>query len=362
MAGYRTAAPADLERLAGEVFAAAGTPEDIAQQVAGHLIRANLSGHDSHGILRVSQYVQMIDDDVLHPAARPQVLRERGATALVDARRGFGQHSTAVALDLALAKATELGAGIVTIRQSNHIGRVGHYTEAAARRGWVAQIVAGAAGLGVGGTAPFGGAGRFLGTNPFSVGVPTDGPDPVMIDFATTVLAEGKLRVYRAKHDELPPGVIIDPDGRPSTDVEDYYRGGMMLPIGDHKGYCLSLAAALLGGLAAIGEDAPSPAGAAVEPPPETASRRTGGVFVLVIDPGAFGDPSEYQAAVTRVTQSVKAVPPTSGVDEVLIPGEPEFRARQERQRSGIAVPDDTWDDLSRTAARFGITMPAAAA
>ena len=269
MAGYWMVAAADLEHLVQAIFASAGTPDAIAHHVARHLVRANLSGHDSHGVLRIPQYVQFIDEGMIRPAAEPQVLREHGATALLSAERGFGQYSTSVALDLAIRKAEAFGVGLVTVRQGNHIGRVGEYTEEAARRGFAAQVFGGTAGARVRPAAPFGAAGTAFGTNPFSVGVPTSGADPVLVDFATTVLAEGKLRIYRVKQEELPPDVIVDNEGTPSVDVEDFYsRGGMLKPIAAHKGSGLSLATALLGGLAAIGEDNPSSNGTAPQAAP----------------------------------------------------------------------------------------------
>ncbi|MAG35152.1 MAG: hypothetical protein CL878_02740 [Dehalococcoidia bacterium] len=359
MAGYRTADAAYLEQFAHAIFASAGTPDDIATHVARHLVRANLSGHDSHGVLRIPQYVQFIDDGMIRPAAQPKVMLEHGATALVGAQRGFGQYSTSVALELAIRKAEEFGVGLVTVRQGNHIGRVGEYTEEAARRGFVAQVFGGTAGANVRPAAPFGAAGAALGTNPFSVGVPTSGSDPVLIDFATTVLAEGKLRIYRVKQEELPPDVIVDRDGDPSVDVEDFYsRGGMLKPIAAHKGSGLSLATALLGGLAAIGEADPSSNGTAPQPPTEGGRDRTAGIFLLVISPGAFGDADVYRDTVSRTVRAIKAAPTAPGVEEVLVPGEPEFRSREDRQKDGIALPDGTWDELGAVAQRFGLDMP----
>ncbi len=361
MAGYRIVAAADLEHLAQAIFASASTPDAIAHHVARHLVRANLSGHDSHGVLRIPQYVQFIDEGMIRPAAQPQVLHEHGATALLSAERGFGQYSTSVALDLAIRKAEEFGVGLVTVRQGNHIGRVGEYTEAAARRGFAAQVFGGTAGAKVRPAAPFGAAGTAFGTNPFSVGVPTSGADPVLIDFATTVLAEGKLRIYRVKQEGLPPDVIVDSEGNPSVDVEDFYsRGGMLKPIAAHKGSGLSLATALLGGLAAIGEENPSSNGTAPQPPPEGGRDRTGGIFLLVINPGAFGDADTYRETVSRTVRAIKATPPAPGVEEVLVPGEPEFRAREARQREGIALPEGTWDELGAVARRFDLALPAA--
>ncbi|HEX2033843.1 MAG TPA: Ldh family oxidoreductase [Chloroflexota bacterium] len=359
MAGYYVVEPPALEAFGTRVFVALGTPEDIAAEVAGHLVRANLAGHDSHGAMRILQYASMIADGWLRPAARPSVVRRRGATVLVDAAEGFGQFSTSFALEQAIALAAEQGAGVAAVRRSHHIGRLGDYTERAARRGYVAQVTVGAAGPGVGGAAPFGGAARFLGTNPWSLAVPTPG-EPVVADFATTVVAEGKVRVARAKGEALPPGCIVDSSGHPSTDPAAFYAGGMLLPAGGHKGYALSLGAALIGGLAAIGESEPSVAGAAARPRSEGNGERLGGVLLLVIDPGAFGDPAEYLAATGRVTAALKRVPPAPGTAEVLLPGEPEVRSRAQREREGISLPQETWDALTRLAATHDLPVPPA--
>ena len=161
------------------------------------------------------------------------------------------------------------------------------------------------------------------------------------------------------KQEELPPDVIVDGEGNPSVDVEDFYsRGGMLKPIAAHKGSGLSLATALLGGLAAIGEENPSSNGTAPQPPPEGGRDRTGGIFLLVINPGAFGDADAYRETVSRTVGAIKATPPAPGVEEVLIPGEPEFRARAARGREGIALPDGTWDELGAVARRFGLALP----
>jgi LDH2 family malate/lactate/ureidoglycolate dehydrogenase len=357
MADYHVVGPAALEAFAARIFERLGAPADVAAEVAAHLVRANLAGHDSHGAIRIPQYAAMIAQGVIRPAGRPSVVHERGATLLIDGAYGFGQFGAAFALERAIARAMEMGVAAAAIRCANHIGRVGDYTERAARHGYVAAVTVGAAGPGIGGAAPFGGAARFLGTNPWSIGIPSGGA-PVVVDFATTVVAEGKVRVARAKREPLPPGCIVDKSGRPTTDPEDFYAGGMLLPFGAHKGYGLALAAALLGGLAAIGEADPSMAGAAAPPADPSPGDRFGGVLMVVIDPGAFGAAADYTAAVGRVTGALKRVPPAPGVAEVLLPGEPEARTRAERERDGIALPADTWAALAEVASRAGVAMP----
>src|SRR5438105_4074859 len=157
MADYRTVEPEELERFAQRVFQALGAPADIAAEVAAHLVRANLAGHDSHGVIRIPQYALQIEQGAIKPAARPTVARRRGAALLVDAGQGFGQFATKFALEQAIERAQELGVAAAAIRGANHIGRVGDYAESAARRGFIAQLMVGAAGPGVGASAPFGG-------------------------------------------------------------------------------------------------------------------------------------------------------------------------------------------------------------
>jgi LDH2 family malate/lactate/ureidoglycolate dehydrogenase len=362
MAGYHVVEAGALESFCRQVFEKLGASPPAAAEVAGHLVRANLAGHDSHGAIRIPQYALQIGQGIVQPAAEPSVISRRGATLLVDGGSGFGQFTTAFALARAIEVAREHGIAVAAIRRANHIGRVGDYAETAARQGFVAILTVGAAGPGVGGATPFGGAQRFLGTNPWSIGIPTTDRQPVLVDFATTVVAEGKVRVARAKHEQLPPGCIVDKEGRASADPEDYYAGGMLLPFGAHKGYGLALASALLGGLAAIGEPSPNLAGSPLAAGASAESARTGGALLIVIDPGAFGDRDAYAATVGKLSGAVRRVPAAGGAGQVLVPGEPEARNTAQRGREGIALPDDTWDAIAAVAQEHGVSMPASRA
>jgi LDH2 family malate/lactate/ureidoglycolate dehydrogenase len=287
----------------------------------------------------------MIRQGSLLPAERPAIEREGPTTALANGRQGFGQIAATFAMDLAVTKALAMGLGAVGIHHCNHIGRVGEYAEYAARHGCIGLGIYGMSGPNSGGAAPYGGAARCLGTNPYAIGVPAGTRPPVVVDFATTTIAEGKIRVARAKRQPLPPGCIVDRDGRPSTDPEDFYNGGMLLPFGGHKGYGLSLVAALLGALAA-----------------GDASAHDGwvsGVFMLAVSPQAFRPVQDFVSVVDRVVQNVKRVPPAPGFDEVLVPGEPEVRTREQRLREGIPLPDATWQALQDAAASVGVAVPA---
>jgi uncharacterized oxidoreductase len=359
--GTRVCAPEPLRTFVAGVCRALGADAASADEVARHLVRANLSGHDSHGVIRVMQYVAEADRGELRPAAKPRLLRETPVTAVVDAGRGFGQVSTAFALAWAMERARDHGLAAAVVRHSMHIGRVGEYTERAAQAGLIALVTVGAAGPGVDGVVIYGGRAPFFGTNPWSVGVP--GRERAMVfDGATSMIAEGKIRVARAAGKQLPPGCIVDASGRPTQDPDAFYAGGLLLPLGGevagHKGYGLALSSALLGALAIIDDPEPTLAAARVTRPDAPAAGRVGGVFLCVVDPAGFGDADRYRALVDGTLAAAKAQPPAPGRDEVLLPGEPEALSRRRREVEGIPIPDRTWRDLEEVARRFGLPMP----
>lgn len=352
-----------LRQFVARILRAMGADEEVAAEVARHLVRANLSGHDSHGVLRIPQYVAQADGGELVPSARPTILGETATTAVVDAHRGFGHYSTAFALDWAMGRAREHGLAAAAVRHSAHIGRLGEYTERAAGRGLIAIVTVGMAGPGVGGMVLHGARGRFFGANPWSIGIPARGRPPMVFDGSTSTVAEGKVRFARAKGAHLLPGCIVDREGNPSTNPEDFYAGGALLPLGGeaagHKGYGLALASALVGGLAMIDDAEPTLAGASATQAADDSRGRIAGVFLIVVDPAWFGDADHYQAMVGETLAAAKRMPPGAGVAEVLVPGEPEVRTRERRGQEGIALPDATWQDLVDVAGRFGVPAPA---
>jgi uncharacterized oxidoreductase len=282
---------------------------------------------------------------------------------LIDARRGFGHYSTAWALDWAMEHAREHGIAAAAVRHSSHIGRLGEYTERAAERGLITIVTVGAGGPGVGGMVLYGGRRRFFGANPWSIGVPAHGHPPMMFDGSTSAVAEGKVRVAQAKGITLPPGCIIDKDGNPTTDPDNFYAGGALVPLGGaiagHKGYGLAMASALISGLAMIDDENPTLIGAAVVQDDPDPRGIVAGVFLAVINPAMFGDPDAYANLTAEHLAAAKRVPPAADTEEVLVPGEPEVRTRAHRQRAGIQLPDATWQDLAAVAARFNVPLPA---
>ena len=348
--------PPSLTDYARQILAGLGAPPVVAAEVAAHLVLANLSGHDSHGVQRIPQYAMRVSEGDLVPSALPQVVKENHATALIDAHHGFGQYSTAFAADWAISRASQTGIAAVAIRHSHHIGRVGHYAERAAAMGMVAVITAGAAGTGVGGSSIPGTTERFLGANPWTFAFPVKGDrGPVLVDVSTSTIAEGKVQVARARRLRLPEGSVIGPDGQPSTDPEDFYRGGSILPLGGliagHKGYGLALAAAYLGALGMIGDIAPTMIGASSVKTNVDPAGRLAGVFLAVIDPDAFGGRDTYAAMLAANLSAARRL------GEITVPGEPERTSRAARSTS-LALPTATWQALAEVATKVGVQVP----
>jgi LDH2 family malate/lactate/ureidoglycolate dehydrogenase len=325
------------------ILEAIGTPADLAAMVAGGLVAANLVGHDSHGVLRLPQYVDMVKEGRVHPAARPSLIGQQQATARVDGARGWGQPAARLATDTVIALARDFGVGAVTIDHCNHIGRVGEYVERMANAGYIGMALCnvGAA------VAPFGGREPRMGTNPLAWGIPRGaGLEPLVVDFATSVVAEGKLRLARTKGEQVAPGLIIDHDGRPSTNPADFYDGGALLPFGSYKGYGLSVMIELVGGaLSGMG-------------PAMAAKYKHGnGTLMIALNIPNFVAPEQFVSETKEMCDSLNATPTIDGVSQVLLPGEPEMRTRRERLASGIPIPEPTWQAVQALAGELNITL-----
>ncbi len=341
-----TIASARLEDLATRIFAALGTPESDACWVATLLVRANLRGHDSHGVIRIPQYVGSVRKGETNPRPVMTILRETDTTAVLDGDLGFGQVVARRATEIALEKATRHGLAGVGVQRSNHIGRLADYVEMAAERGFVGMIWTNAAAAVS--VVPYGGVGRRLSTNPLGVAVPgPSGGVAISVDMATSIVAEGKVRVKRNRKEPLPEGWAIDAAGRPVTDAEAFYgppRAGL-LPAGGPKGTALSLVvevmAGILSGAGAIGA-------------------RSGpvlnGVFLLLIEIERFLPLADFTRQVADLVAFVTSSEPAPGVPAVMVPGEPEARSTAERLATGIPVEGETWGQIEELAAELGVT------
>ena len=338
-----------LETLARDIFQAITVPPAGAAWMATLLVRANLRGHDSHGVIRVPQYVASWKKGEADPKAEPVVVQDGPATALVDGKGGFGQIVARRGMEVAMAKAAAIGVAAVGVYNSNHIGRLADYTEMALERDMLALLAVNAGGAGQR-MAPWGGRAPRLSTNPFAFACPTGSGAPVSFDVATTVAAEGKVRVKRNRKEQTPPGWLIDADGKPTTDPSALYGKpeGSILPVGGHKGYSLALMVEVLGGIMAR-------AGYSRENPGPVMN----GIFMVVVDIARFVSPKNFRSEVDDLIRYLKTSPVAPGVNEIMYPGEPEARTEAERRRQGIFVEEETWDQIAQAARDLGVAVPA---
>jgi hydroxycarboxylate dehydrogenase B len=333
-----------LHGICMELLRAVGTPDDLAAVVAGGLHGANLAGHDSHGLVRLPMYVRDARDGKIHPTTRAEVARRRGATACVSARRGWGQPAARLAAQTAAEIASEHGVGAVVLQDSPHVGRMADYVELIAARGQLGMTVTNARPN----VAPFGGRARRLGTDPIAFAIPrVDGRPPIVVDFATSVRAEGKVRVARAAGRQVPPGTLIDAEGRPSVNPEDYYAGGALLPAEGHKGYALAVAIEGLGGIL-------SGMGPAMLP----AYGDGNGMFIMALEIEAFIAAEQYMGQVEEMAGALESTPTAPGVEQVLLPGQPELLSAERRRREGIPIAQATMQELHELAAELGAVLP----
>jgi uncharacterized oxidoreductase len=335
-----------LHKVTAAIFKATGAPDDIAAKVADVLVDNHLAGHDSHGILRIPEYVESVRAGEIVPTARPYIIEESPTSALVSGNWAFGQVTGLFAADLAIGKAKRERVAVLSVVQAGHTGRLAAFTERAARQGVVMFMAIGTVSKIT--TAPYGGSAPILGTNPVSFSIPNPAGPPVTLDYATSAIAAGKIKVAKARHEQLPPDVVLDSQGRPSTDPHDFFNGGFLLPFGGHKGYALAVIAELLAGPLA-GADAY----------PGVTSRS--GIFIFTVDATVFRPFADYEKSLAKTLDRIKAVPPRPGFDEVLLPGEPEARARIQRERDGIPIPEDTWHAVCGVGAGLGVDVEAVA-
>ena len=331
-----------LHEVTAAIFRATGAPDDLAAQVADVLVDNHLAGHDSHGILRIPEYVRSVRAGDIVPTARPHVIEESATSALISGNWAFGQVTGVFAADLAIEKAKRERVAVLSVVQAGHTGRLAAFTDRAARQGVAMFMAIGTVNKPT--TAPYGGSAPVLGTNPISFSIPNPAGSPVTLDFATSAIAAGKIKAAKAKHEPLPPGAILDSHGLPSTDPQAFFEGGFLLPFGGHKGYALAVIAELLSGPLA-GADAF----------PGVTSRS--GIFVFAVDAAVFRPQADYEKALAKTLGRIKAVPPGPGFEEVLLPGEPEARARAKRERDGIPIPEDTWRAVCDVGAELGVNI-----
>jgi hydroxycarboxylate dehydrogenase B len=342
---------AALRTQVASIIAAAGSSAEEARKVADNLVLANLTGHDSHGVGMVPRYVDAVLEGGLMPNAGVKVNLDAGSLLALDGQRGYGQVVGEQAMALAMARAKASGSCVMALANSHHLGRIGHFAEMAIAQGLVSIHFVNVQSRPV--VAPWGGGDGRFGTNPCCIGIPVkDGP-PFVLDFATSRVAQGKMRVAHNEGKKVPPGYLIDENGRPTTDpgvvVVPQSNGllGALMTFGEHKGYGLAVACELLGGALT---------GTGTWHQPTDPARRSviNGMLAILIDPMKLGTQAAFDQEVTAFVHWLKQSPPTEGSDAVLIAGDPERAARAKREQEGFAIDDQTWAEIVSAGAKVG--------
>ena len=343
-------AAATLRDLCTALFRAAGSTEDEAMIVAAHLVDANLVGHDSHGAIRAPKYLDWVAAGELLPNRHATTALDAGGLLLLDGGFGYGQVIGREAMTLAVQRTRHLGACVLGIRNSGHLGRIGAWAEQLAAAGLVSVHFVNTSGYGIL-VAPYGGAERRLSANPIAAGAP--GPHgPIVLDIATSATAEGKIQVARNKGEALPPGLVLDGHGAPTTDPGAFYGppAGSILPFGGHKGYGLSVFCEVLAG-ALTG-------GGASHPRNPSAWRLVNNMLTIAVDPAALGAAEAFGLDVAQLEAWIKSAAPVVPGQPILLPGEVEARIRAQRELEGIPLDAITRTQLSAAAHRLGVAVP----
>jgi LDH2 family malate/lactate/ureidoglycolate dehydrogenase len=325
-----------LRSVAKSILSAAGTPHDIAECVSQSLVSSNLKGVDSHGVMRLEWYLEQISDRIIVPAARPSLRNETASSAVLQGNGAFGIYGMHVAGDLAIAKAREYQVSAVALTDVGHTGRLGEFAEKIAAEGMFCIILGGGNHERWGCVAPYGGSRPFLPTNPYAFGVPAGKYGAVIVDFATSAVATGKLRLYRAGGLPIPFGWILDQRGQPSTNAEDFFQGGMQLPAGGPKGYGLAVIAEIIGS-ALLG------------------APREFNWLVIAVNLSSFRKLDAYTDSCETLIGELKGVPPAPGFSEVMFPGEPEQKSELEREKEGIPIADEVWRSIQSAGKAVGL-------
>lgn len=324
-----------------------GSEEREVELVTDNLIQANLTGHDSHGIGMLPRYSEAWVEGGLKANAHIKTLMDGGALLRVDGQAGFGQVVGHEAMTLAIERAKTFGSCIMALGNAHHLCRIGAWAEMAVAQGFVSIHFVNVISRPI--VAPFGGSDARFGTNPFTVGIPVAGREPILLDFATSVIAQGKARVAHNKGEKLPPGRIIDDRGRDSDDPAYAVVPplGAILAFGEHKGYGMAVACELLGGALAAGLACGGPA---------TGERRVlNGMLTIVLDPRAIADVATFERETRAFLDWVTASPARAGFDKVRLAGEPERAWRAQRAAEGIPVDANSWNEILAAAARLNV-------
>ncbi|WP_438392631.1 malate/lactate/ureidoglycolate dehydrogenase [Caballeronia sp. DA-9] len=339
-----------LHAYVSAIWTHAGSTPREAQLVADHLVMANMSGHDSHGVGMIPRYMASLGDGELKLNTHAGIVRDAGAVLTIDGKKGFGQVVAYEAMERGIERAKKLGVCAVGLRNAHHIGRIGHWAEQCAAAGLVSFHFVNVAGDPL--VAPFGGIDRRFGTNPFCAAFPREGREPLVLDFATSGIAYGKTRVAYNKGVKVEPGYLIDHAGVPTVEPKVMHEApfGSLTAMGAHKGYGLAAMCEIFGGALSGGYTTH-------ESTLDTTNAIINCMTSVIVDPKAFDAP-DAEAEADAFVEWVKASPLAANTDRIMVPGEPERVRRAELEVKGVPIDPTTWQQIHDAAVTAG--MPAA--
>ncbi len=330
-----------LTDLGCRVFEAVDVPKDEAAWVTDCLVLSNLKGVDSHGVQQIPSYVKFVQKGQVTPGAQMKILRETAAVTIIDGFGGFGYSIAKQAMEMTIKKAKAIGVAFSGLQRLGHIGRVGRWPEMALEQDMIG-VASQPGGIFV---APWGGIERKLPINPISVAIPTGHGSPFVIDFSMGPIAGGRISILKRRGMELPPGWVIDDEGKPTQDPSFGVSKGAQLPLGQeglgYKGYALSMVLSVLTGPLIAMYD--------------FVKHRPSGVFLGVMDIEAFTPLDEFKKSMDDMVADIKSSKLAKGFKGILIPGEPEFIEQQRRLKEGISLDDEIWQALVKTAESVGV-------
>jgi uncharacterized oxidoreductase len=334
-----------LTRAIEAVVAAGGSEAREARMVADNLVLANLLGHDSHGVGMIPRYIDSLLEGGLKVNQHPKVQIDTGALLALDGCQGYGQVIGQEAMAMAIERAKKHGSCVMTVGRSHHLGRIGQWGEQAVAEGLISIHFVNVISRAI--VAPYGGADARFGTNPVCIAIPLPGEAPFLLDMATSAVAQGKIRVAHNKREKVSRDWLIDDRGNPTDDP----RYGVVDPLGalrtfgGHKGYGLSVACELLGGALSGG-------GTEHQEGDRSKKRVWNGMLAIVIDPARIEKNGLFGKETAEFLASLRKSPPAPGFDKLRIAGEPERETRAKRERDGIYVDDNTWQEILGAAAK----------
>ena len=340
--------PKELTAFSNAVLAELAVPASDASEVSHCLIGANLKGFDSHGIVRLPVYVRRLQAGVVKARPELQIVQSTGPSMVIDGDNGLGPVTGVFAMEQAIAAAKEWGIGFATVKRSNHFGAAGYYLEKAVDR----ECIGLAASNAPPNMAPWGGSQRFLGTNPFAIGIPIKGQEPLIVDMATSVVARGKIILAAQQGRSIPEHWAMDPKGYPTTDPGQALLGAV-LPFGGPKGAALSLAIDILCGVlsgAAYGRH--------LNTLEDLTSEQNLGHCFAAVEVRSFMDIGTFSRRVVDLIHQLKATPLAPGFSEILAPGELEQRSMEKRKAEGIILTEDVVNQLEGLGGAVGVRLP----